>query len=194
MNSELERMKAEMNLLKKKLEKQEIVNEQHLRKAIKGKLDEINRTAVVLIFLGFFALVCNIAMQRAYGYSIYLQAGTSAMLIFSIAATYVQHKNLLKAKDLSADLVKETFDLVKLKRRYNRWLWYEVPIIVVWLSMMLYETLYVIPMQEPLGTSMAIGLVIGVLIGEILGLRIHFKTLRKVDEMLSQIEAINSGA
>ena len=45
MYNELDSMKAQMNLLKEKLERQEIVKEQHLRKAIKGKLDEINRTA-----------------------------------------------------------------------------------------------------------------------------------------------------
>ena len=46
---ELEGMKAQMELLKEKLEKQEIVKEQHLRNAIKGKLGEINRIAVRLI-------------------------------------------------------------------------------------------------------------------------------------------------
>ena len=40
MYNELDSMKAQMNLLKEKLERQEIVKEQHLRKAIKGKLDE----------------------------------------------------------------------------------------------------------------------------------------------------------
>ena len=57
MYNELDSMKAQMNLLKEKLERQEIVKEQHLRKAIKGKLDEINRTAVRMIFIGLFAAI-----------------------------------------------------------------------------------------------------------------------------------------
>lgn len=187
MHNELDRMKAQMSLLKEKLEKQEIVKEQHLRKAIKGKLDDINRTAVRMIAVGLFAAVYCLWMQNRYGYSVYLQVATLLMLLFCTAATYIQHKNLLKAKELSADLVKETYDLAKLRRRYSQWLWFAAPLVVLWLLAMSYETLYVIPMRST-GISIIIGLATGAVIGGIIGLRIHFRTLDKIDVMLAQIK------
>jgi amino acid transporter len=191
MYNELESMKAQMDLLKKKLERQEIVKEQHLRKAIKGKLNEINGIAVRMMVAGVFALVCNVLLLNHFGYSLYLQAGTFAMIAFSVIATYVQHRKLLEARELSADLLKETFELVKLKRRYAQWLWLAMPMVALWVSFLVYETFYVIPVKE-LAVSLVTGIAVGAVIGFIAGLRIHFRTLKKIDEMLARIDEIRS--
>lgn len=186
---ELEGMKAQMELLKEKLEKQEIVKEQHLRNAIKGKLGEINRRAVRMIFVGLFATVYCTWMLNHLGFSLNYQIVTIVMLSFCTLATYVQHKNLLKARDLSSDLIKETFDLLKLKKRYNSWLKFALPMIAVWCSWLAYEVLYVIP-DRGIGLSLLIGAAVGVVIGGFVGLKIHFGTLKKIDEMLTQINEL----
>lgn len=191
MYNELESMKAQMDLLKKKLERQEIVKEQHIRKAIKGKLNEINGIAVRMMVAGVYALVCNVLVLNHLGYSPYLQAGTFAMIAFSVIATYVQHRKLLEARELSADLLKETFELVKLKRRYAQWLWLAMPMVALWVSFLVYETFYVIPVKE-LAVSLVTGIAVGAVIGFIAGLRIHFRTLKKIDEMLARIDEIRS--
>lgn len=189
MSNELESMKAQLGLLKEKLEKQEIVKEQHLRKAIKGKLREINRIAVRMMLVGLFAILYCIWWLNHLGFSVYLQAGTFLMLAFSTIATFVQHRNLLAAKELSADLVKETFDLVKLKKRYNQWLYLAIPMVLVWLSLMVYEIANVIAIKEFAATMIA-GVAIGAVIGGIVGIKIHYRTIRKIDEMLAQIKEL----
>lgn len=189
MSNELESMKAQLGLLKEKLEKQEIVKEQHLRKAIKGKLREINRIAVKMMLVGLFAILYSTWWLNHFGFSVYLQAGTFLMLAFSTIATFVQHKNLLAAKELSADLVKETFDLVKLKKRYNQWLYLAIPMVLVWLSLMVYEIANVISIKEFAATMIA-GVAIGAVIGGIVGIKIHYRTIRKIDEMLAQIKEL----
>lgn len=189
MSNELESMKAQLGLLKEKLEKQEIVKEQHLRKAIKGKLREINRIAVRMMLVGLFAILYCIWWLNHFGFSVYLQAGTFLMLAFSTIATFVQHRNLLAAKELSADLVKETFDLVKLKKRYNQWLYLAIPMVLVWLSLMVYEIANVISIKEFAATMIA-GVAIGAVIGGIVGIKIHYRTIRKIDEMLAQIKEL----
>lgn len=186
---ELEGMKAQMELLKEKLEKQEIVKEQHLRNAIKGKLGEINRIAVRMILVGLFATVYCTWMLNHLGFSLSYRIVTIVMLLFCTLATYVQHKNLLKARDLSSDLVKETFDLLKLKKRYNSWLKFALPMIAVWCSWLAYEVLNVIP-DRGIGLSLLIGAAVGVVIGGFVGLKIHFGTLKKIDEMLTQIKEL----
>lgn len=189
MSNELESMKAQLGLLKEKLEKQEIVKEQHLRKAIKGKLREINRIAVKMMLVGLFAILYCIWWLNHFGFSVYLQAGTFLMLAFSTIATFVQHRNLLAAKELSADLVKETFDLVKLKKRYSQWLYLAIPMVLVWFSLMVYEIANVIAIKEFAATLIA-GAAIGAVIGGIVGIKIHYRTIRKIDEMLAQIKEL----
>ena len=189
MSNELESMKAQLGLLKEKLEKQEIVKEQHLRKAIKGKLREINRIAVKMMLVGLFAILYSTWWLNHFGFSVYLQAGTFLMLAFSTIATFLQHKNLLAAKELSADLVKETFDLVKLKKRYSQWLYLAIPMVLVWLSLMVYEIANVISIKEFAATMIA-GVAIGAVIGGIVGIKIHYRTIRKIDEMLAQIKEL----
>lgn len=189
MSNELESMKAQLRLLKEKLEKQEIVKQQHLRKAIKGKLGEINKIAVKMMLVGLFAILYCTWWLNHFGFSVYLQAGTFLMLAFSTIATFLQHKNLLAAKELSADLVKETFDLVKLKKRYNQWLYLAIPMVLVWLSLMVYEIANVISIKEFAATMIA-GVAIGAVIGGIVGIKIHYRTIRKIDEMLAQIKEL----
>lgn len=189
MSNELESMKAQLRLLKEKLEKQEIVKQQHLRKAIKGKLGEINKIAVRMMLVGLFAILYSTWWLNHFGFSVYLQAGTFLMLAFSTIATFVQHRNLLAAKELSADLVKETFDLVKLKKRYNQWLYLAIPMVLVWLSLMVYEIANVISIKEFAATMIA-GVAIGAVIGGIVGIKIHYRTIRKIDEMLAQIKEL----
>mgnify|MGYP003501895248 CR=1 FL=1 len=54
---ELEEMRSQISILKEKLEKQNIVNEQHIRNSMKSKASDINRIVTVTIVLGVFALV-----------------------------------------------------------------------------------------------------------------------------------------
>ena len=183
---ELEEMKGQIALLKSKLKEHEIVREQHMRRAIKGNLQELNRVAVRMMLVGVFAIIFCTSVFVHYGFSFYFAAFTFLILMFSTVATYVQHKNLLKSKDLSCDLVKESYDLVKLKKRYGEWLYFAVPMVAVWFSWLVYETVNYIPD----GMIFVVGSGIGGTIGGLVGLKIHFKTVKKIDEMLSQIKEL----
>ena len=55
-NAELEQMRAQLNLLKGKLEKETIINEQLIRKAMKEKVSSLNRQTLVLAFIILLAI------------------------------------------------------------------------------------------------------------------------------------------
>jgi NhaP-type Na+/H+ or K+/H+ antiporter len=63
--------------------------------------------------------------------------------------------------------------------------------VALWVSFLVYETFYVIPVKE-LAVSLVTGIAVGAVIGFIAGLRIHFRTLKKIDEMLARIDEIRS--
>ena len=51
-SQELEEMRSQISILKNKLEKQTIVNAEHIKRSVKGKMSELNRTVTATIFLG----------------------------------------------------------------------------------------------------------------------------------------------
>lgn len=189
---ELDDMKAKMALLKEKLDKQKIVNETHLRNAIKGNISKLNRNAVRKMLLSAIAAVYCTYINCIYGFSLYFTAFTVVMLLFCTIATYMYHKALMRNRNLSLDLMKETFDLLKLKRRYKSWVWIAVPLVIVWVSLFSYEALFLIP-DKAMYMSFISGILAGVVIGGIIGTRIHMKTLRRIETLLEQIEELKNG-
>ena len=61
--------------------------------------------------------------------------------------------------------------------------------VLVWLSLMVYEIANVIAIKEFAATMIA-GVAIGAVIGGIVGIKIHYRTIRKIDEMLAQIKEL----
>ena len=57
LSHELEEMRSQISLLKEKLDKQTIVNEEHIRRSMKTKMSDINRIVSITIVLGVFALL-----------------------------------------------------------------------------------------------------------------------------------------
>ncbi len=183
-------MKAQLSLLKEKLDRQYIVNERHLRNAISGKLNELNRHAIRMIAVGTVALGYCTYFLSLYNFSKGLITFTAIMLLACIAATYIQHRSLLKVKEMSADMVKETLDLIRLRKRYDRWMLFAIPLIITWSVFISYEILYVVPMNREMGYGMLAGVAVGTIIGGAVGARIHSRTLKKIRTILAQIDEL----
>ena len=52
LSHELEDMRSQIGILKEKLEKQTIVNEQHIRRSMKSKMSDLTRIVAITIFAG----------------------------------------------------------------------------------------------------------------------------------------------
>lgn len=186
---ELDGMKSQMALLKKILDGQRIVNERHLRNAIKGGISSLNRHAVKMCIIGIVALVlCTVSFLQ-YGFSKVFIAFTALMILFCVCATYMQHRNLIVAKGYDSDLVSATFDLVRLKKRYSQWLWIALPMIMLWGTGLIYECLYSFTDKE-IAIPFVSGSLVGLVTGGIIGIRIHIRTLRKIKKLLAQIKEL----
>lgn len=186
---ELDGMKSQMALLKKILDGQRIVNERHLRNAIKGGISSLNRHAVKMCIIGIVALVLCTASFLQYGFSKVFIAFTALMFLFCVCATYMQHRNLIVAKGYDSDLVSATFDLVRLKKRYSQWLWIALPMIMLWGIGLIYECLYSFTDKE-IAIPFVSGSLVGLVTGGIIGIRIHIRTLRKIEKLLAQIKEL----
>ena len=100
LSHELEEMRSQIGLLKEKLEKQTIVNEQHIRRSMKSKMSDLTRTVAITIFAGVFALVYSTWFFWWQELSLAFIVATAVMLTVCIALTILQRVRL-KSIDLS---------------------------------------------------------------------------------------------
>ncbi len=187
--SELEEMKQQMSLLKKKLEQQNIVNEKMLRTAMKKKLFSLNKKGKVLFVLGIIVTIWAPTYFSLLGFPPYFCAATTAMLFFCALKTLQYHRNLWQVNISEKKPVELAEALTLLRTRYKNWYRIAWCFLIPWFAWMTYEAtkIYGEELVWYFGGS-AVGLVIGGLIAT----RINNNTIRRTDELLEQIEEYRS--
>ena len=187
LSHELEEMRSQIGLLKEKLEKQTIVNEQHIRRSMKSKMSDLTRTVALTIFAGVFALVYSTWFFWWQELSLAFIVATAVMLTVCIALTILQRVRL-KSIDLSQNnLVEAAKTLAKIKKHYREWHWVAIPMLVVWFGWMMYEIISRLG-TEPYVIGFCCGAIIGGLIGGFIGFRINRKMVLKMSEILTEIK------
>ena len=187
LSHELEEMRSQIGLLKEKLEKQTIVNEQHIRRSMKSKMSDLTRTVAITIFAGVFALVYCTWFFWWQDLSLAFTVVTAVMLTVCIALTILQRVRL-KSIDLSqSNLVGAAKSLAKIKKHYREWHWVAIPMLVVWFGWLMYEVVSRLG-TEPYVIGFCCGAVVGGLVGGFIGFRINRKMVRKISEILTEIE------
>lgn len=182
---ELEEMKQQMALLKKKLEQQKIVNESVLRSAMKKKLYGLNKRVRVIFIVGIFVAIWAPGYFTILGFSPLFCAATAVMLVFSAFKTFQYHKNLWRLNFSQSNLIELSEQLTLLRKRYKEWYKIAWCMIIPWFIWIIYEG-YSIYGEESvwfLGGS-----AVGGIIGGLVGTRINNNIIRRTDELLEQID------
>ncbi len=181
---ELEEMKQQMALLKKKLEQQKIVNENVLRSAMKKKLYGLNKRVRVIFIVGIFVAIWAPGYFTILGFSPLFCAATAVMLLFSAFKTFQYHRKLWRLNFSQSNLIELSEQLTLLRKRYKEWYKIAWCMIIPWFIWIIYEA-YRIYGEESvwfLGGS-----AVGVIIGGLVGTRINNNIIRRADELLEQI-------
>lgn len=190
---ELEEMRSQIGILKEKLEKQNIVNERHIRNSMKSNMSSINKTVTVTIFVGVFAFVYCTWFFWQQGCSLAFVISTGIMLAVCLGLTIVQRVNLGRTDFSKGNLVETAQNLSKIKTHYQDWHKIAIPMIVIWFGWMIYEMTGILGFEGPMAIGFFCGATVGVIIGGIIGFRINRKIVRKTSEILEQIEELQRG-
>jgi hypothetical protein len=182
---ELEEMKQQMLLLKKKLEQQKIVNDKMLRSAMKKKLYGLNKKARIMFIIGIFVAIGAPGYFTLVGFTPLFCAATTLMLLFSAFKTFQYHKKLWKLNLSESNLIELAEELTLLRTRYERWYRFAWCMIIPWGALMAYEATKIF--GEELVWYIG-GSAIGLIIGGLTGTRINNNMIRRTDEILEQIE------
>ena len=190
---ELEEMRAQLGMLKDKLEKQTIINETHIRNSMKSKMSDINKTVTGTIIAGVFALCYCTWFFYWQDFSLAFVIATFVMLAVCLGITIAQRVILGKMDFSQGNLVETAEKLSKIKKHYQDWYKIAIPMIIVWFGWMIYEMLSIHGMESPMAIGFCCGAIIGGILGGILGMRINRKVARKATEILDQIAELQQG-
>jgi hypothetical protein len=182
---ELEEMKQQMLLLKKKLEQQKIVNDKMLRSAMKKKLYGLNKKARIIFIIGIFVAIGAPGYFTLVGFTPLFCAATTLMLLFSAFKTFQYHKKLWRLNLSESNLIELAEELTLLRTRYERWYRFAWCMIIPWGALMAYEATKIF--GEELVWYIG-GSAIGLIIGGLAGTRINNNIIRRTDELLEQIK------
>lgn len=184
----LNEMQQQMQLLKDKLSKQTIVNEQMMRNAFgKGIKDlrsnySVKTIAAIAGMLGcpsFYNLGC----------SLYFVIFGELIMLIALVATLYANRLIPKMDD---EVLTAAQNLTRFKKINAEWIKYGIPTMVVWLGWLIVELFSGEEFTAGQAYAMIGGIAVGLTVGMCIGLRIRREIMRGVDELMAQIKEMQN--
>ena len=183
---ELNNMRQQMETLKKKLEKQEIVNDRIIRQSMKKTASSISVRYYFIMSLGLLMVpYMYFVFYEHFGLSLAFSIASGIFMLVCTAATYYNSLNLSNSNMMHGNLLDVRRRMARAKKFDANWLFFGIPAIIVWLGWLGYEFYQ---KDGETALAMIIGAVVGGVIGAIIGFSMHFKTQRQYQEIIDQIE------
>ena len=188
-SQELEQMRSQVDILKRKLEKQAIISDTHIRNSMKSKQYEMTKIIACTIFIGALSLPYCIWIFYKFGFSLLFIVATGLMLVVCLGITIKQRSSLKSFDFTQGNLVDVATKLNKVKTHYHEWIKIALPMILLWTSWLVCEG---ITRMEPSPIQMGFltGIGVGVILGGIVGYRINRKIVSKSTEILEHIKEL----
>ena len=183
---ELNEMKEQISLLRRKLEKETIVNEKLIRASMRDKLKALKRRSYILCAVVIGA--CPLWATPIFDFhSIWFIGVTIAFLFIAVAYEIYCNQLLSTQNYVSGNLIDEARKLNRYKQLSRQWHWFSIPFLFIWLSWFVYEATSV---GDFYANNILIGGLIGGTIGGVIGWRIYRKGQNTVSEVIEQIEEL----
>lgn len=183
--TELEQMKQQMELLKKKLESQSIINDKIMKKAMKGNLGNLNRMGRIFFVLGILVAMWAPSYFKMLGCTWWFAAGTFIMLVFCALKTMQYHRELWRLNFNESNILETGKKVTTLRNRYNNWQKTAIPMVSVWFIWLCIESYFIYGADSIWFCG---GCAIGGLIGGFIGTRMNKKVISTADSLLEQIK------
>jgi uncharacterized membrane protein len=188
---ELQEMREQLAALKEKLNKQEVVNDRLIRDVLSQKMKVINKNGWISGICGLFVITFGNYLFYQMGLSTWFLLGTTVMMIFCAAVTWISHSWVNSNEIANGDLLRVVKQAQRLQRVYKNWKYIALPMILVWATWLGLE--YAAEVKDTaMVISMMSGGVIGGLVGGIIGFKQNKKVINELDEMIRHIEEMSA--
>ena len=186
----LREMQQQMQQLREKLNKEQIINERLLQKSCRQTVDRLKFKSNLPIVFAIIAILCSPA-YLSFGISPWFLIFTCVLMLVSIVATILTNRHI---PQMDKDLVTATNELTRYKKIHAEWLKYSIPALIVWLGCLIWDFLKNQTISKVEFYGFIAGISTGLILGLILGLKIRRDQLNAADELISQIEELQKDA
>ena len=192
-NNELELLRQQMNVLKEKLDAQEIVNDRLVAKSMRKEMSWIKKYIYVQFALIPFVALIWVGVKYILGLSWWNYSFLMLVCVISVYVDYVINVKVLSNADYHKNNRIETArKLVKMKRQRTIQMIVEILLLILWLIWTFLEVNSAQSTATGLRQSLLQGGIIGGYIGGVIGIIVAFvifyKMQRTNDRMIEQID------
>lgn len=188
-----EDIQRQIDLLKKKLDNEKIINERLMRKAMSSRVNSVERYLWKVLSLGVVAMaLMALDFIVLFPLSLPFVIATELMLLCCIVFICINKRLVSSDKIMSGNLIEASSSLARFKKREIRYICVSIPLTVLWMTWLVFEIRVYAPDEESM-YSMLTGIMIGGIIGFCIGINMFRKMLRNVNDVLSQIEELTCG-
>mgnify|MGYP006388117673 len=192
-NNELELLRQQMNVLKEKLDAQEIVNDRLVAKSMRKEMSWIKKYIYVQFALIPFVALIWVGIKYILGLSWWNYSFLMLMCVVFVYIDYVVNVKALSNADYHKNnLIETARKLVKMKRQRTIQMIVEILLLILWLIWTFLEVNSAQSTATGLRQSLLQGGIIGGYIGGVIGIIVAFvifyKMQRTNDRMIEQID------
>lgn len=188
---ELDEMRNQIAILKKKLSEQEIVSDRLLRDTMKNKIKTLNNLENRSLACAILSFLLYLPMHYITNLSWAFCIATCLMMLFCFAATLYIYHPINKTDLMSADMTTVAQIMARFRRQNTFWIRYVTPTLIIpWLLWACYDYAQTqgIELFSRLGAVLVLPLIIGAIIGGIIGFSWHRKAQSTALDIIKQIE------
>ena len=189
-NFELENMRQQMNTLKKKLDQQQIVNDNIIRQSMRKTANNIKTRyyAIMALSLLMIPYTYMIFIERL-GISLAFWIGTAVFMLVCCGATYYNSLNVNIPNAMGRNLIEVSHRMARAKKFDANWLFFGIPAVIVWLGWLTWE---LFQKDAESAHYMLYGTISGAVVGTIIGFSIHHKTQGQYQEIIDAIQDVTA--
>lgn len=182
---EFEEMRSQLELLKNKIEQEEIVNDKLLRETMKFRLSSINKQVWIDVIAAAFGIFLYLGLFSFL--PIWLLAFIVVLLVADATATVLVHRPVREKLIMNDDLKTVANKMRRLKKAYIIALCVELPVLIIFVVLFLNEVSQFYGGNVP-SSAMLCGGIVGAFIGLAIGLMMFRRVLKNSDAIIKQIE------
>ena len=180
---ELESLRSQMDLLRKKLEQETIVNEKLMRETMKSRVSTINRQGWISIGAAILMILWTpLAFNNLS--TVFIIATIVFMAVDAIA-TWIIHKQINERQLMSEDMRTVANKMKTLKKSYQWSTIIELPLVIAWCVWFCSE---IIQQSDAPWQFMAGAIAFGAIIGFFIALKMYRKVIDNCDAIIQQNE------
>ena len=183
---ELEALRSEMNELKEIIAGQQIVSEKMMRRAMDTNLSQEKKEVRFSIIAAAGGLTLSMFILPWLNIPTWFSIFTAAFMIIAIIASIYSLRKHMSINMTQDNLLGVAEKIISYKKFGNNWLKFSIPTLIVWLFFFFYSLVNMLGVEEARG--MMYGGAVGLVIGLTFGLSHLYKSRKRMNSILEQIE------